>query len=136
MRGVGDDAGLRSRVARRAASPLVDRDPQERHRDPLSRGEQHVHLARVGVRRDVLRHPSEVVGGLAHRRDHHDHVVAGIARADDPVGDDPEPIDAVDGGATVFLHDDGHVEPSVAARSGADWSGGLERVDPSSRPSA
>ena len=49
---------------------------EQRHRDPLARGEQHVHLTAVRVVRHVVGEPHEVVGGLAHGRDDHHHLVA------------------------------------------------------------
>jgi len=46
--GVGDDAGLGTRVAGGPATPRVEGDAEQRHGDPLARREQHVHLAWVG----------------------------------------------------------------------------------------
>ena len=50
-------------------------------RDALAGGEQHVHLARVGARRDLLGHRDQLVGRLAARRQHGDDAVALLARA-------------------------------------------------------
>ena len=49
---VGDDPRLRSGERDRLAAEVVDRHREERDRDPLARGEQHVELARVRVGRD------------------------------------------------------------------------------------
>ena len=51
----------------------------------------------------------QVVGGVPHRRDGHDDVVAGLLRLGDPPGD---PLDALGVGqrrSAVLLDDDGHV---------------------------
>ena len=84
--GVGDDPGLRAGVAGRAAAPRVQGDPEQRHRDPLARREQHVELARVGQVGDPRGHREQLVGRVAHRADHDDHAVARLAGVHDPVG--------------------------------------------------
>ena len=34
----------------------------------------------------------QIVGGAAHGADHHDHIVAATARADDVIGDGADPV--------------------------------------------
>ena len=61
-----------------------------------------------GSGRDLLGEVEQLVGGVAHRGDDDDDVVAGLAGVDDALGD---PLDAVgvgDGGAAVLLHDEAH----------------------------
>ena len=41
---------------------VVDRHRAQRGGDPLPGGEQHVQLAPVRIRRDLLREPEEIVG--------------------------------------------------------------------------
>ena len=81
--GVGEDPGLRAGERHRRHAERLDGHAQQRHRDPLARGEQHVHLAAGRARRaDVVGEADEVVGGLAHGRDdHHDVVAARRVRA-------------------------------------------------------
>ena len=74
--GVGDDPGLAPGEAHRGLAEVLDRHREQRHRDALARGEQHVHLAAAGPAGDVVGEAHEVVGGLAHRRDDDDDVVA------------------------------------------------------------
>ena len=50
----------------------------------------------------------EVVGGLAHRRDHHDDVVAVAPGAHDVVGDGPDAIGIGHRRSTEFLDEQGH----------------------------
>ena len=57
---------------------------------------------------DLLGEVDQVVGGVAHRRDDHDHVIAGAAGVDDPLGDALDPLGVADRRAAVLLHDEGH----------------------------
>ena len=71
--GVGDDPRLGAGQRDRAVAEVVDRHRAQRAGDALAGGEQHVHLARVGVGRDLLGHRDQLVGRLAARRqDGHD----------------------------------------------------------------
>ena len=61
-----------------------------------------------GQRADLLGQVDQLVGGVAHRGDDDDDLVAGLLGVDDPLGD---PLDAVgvgDGRTAVLLHDQGH----------------------------
>ena len=79
--GVGDDARLRAREGDRGVPEVVDRHRGERARDPFTDREQHVELARVRGRRNLMGQVDEVVGRPAHRREDADDVVSGVARA-------------------------------------------------------
>ena len=85
VRGVGHDAGLRARQRDRLAAEVVERHRAQRARDPLAGREQHVHLARVRLGRDLLRHLDQLVGRRAARRQHRDDASALVARAHHPL---------------------------------------------------
>ena len=68
VRGVGDDPRLRAGQRDRPVAEVVDRHRAQRAGDPLAGREQHVHLARVGSRRDLLGHRDQLVGRLARAR--------------------------------------------------------------------
>ena len=86
---VGDDPGLRAGERDRLVAEVVDRHRRERAGDPLADGDQHVELARLRARRDLVREREELVGRAAHRREDADDAVAGLARGDEPAGDAP-----------------------------------------------
>ena len=116
MRGVGDHAGLRAGERLRLVAELGDRHRDQRHRDPLAGGEQHVELARRRQRRHLLGEVAQLVGGVAHRGDDDDDVVARLAGVDDPLGD---PLDAGrvgDRRSAVLLHDNAHGLSSSSVR--------------------
>jgi hypothetical protein len=104
----GDDPRLTAREADRVASEIADGDRQQRHRDALAGGEQHVELAPVGIGRHLLGEREQVVRGPAHRGDDHDDAVSGGARAHHARGDAPNARDVRHAGAAVLLDDDGH----------------------------
>ena len=114
---VGDDPGLRTRVAGGTAPPSDQRDPQQGHRDPLAGGQEHVELARVGNVGDAERDRRQLVGGVAHRRDDDDHVVAGPTRSHDAVGDGLDPLDGSDGRAAELHHDGAGVRLALVGRN-------------------
>ena len=106
--GVGDDAGLAAGEAHRGLAEILDGHRQQRHRDALARGEQHVHLAAAGVAGDVVGEADEVVGGLAHGRDHGHDVVARPARPDEVIGDGPDAIRVGDRRPAELLNQETH----------------------------
>ena len=57
---------------------------------------------------DVVGQLDEVVGGLAHRARHDDHIVAVTTGEGDVLGDGTHAVGVGDGGAAVLLHDQGH----------------------------
>ena len=71
-------------------------------------GEQHVELPTRPDPADVLGEPDEVVGGLAHRGDDDDDVVAGATCPGDVVGDGADPVGVADRGSAELLDDEGH----------------------------
>jgi hypothetical protein len=84
---------------------VVDRHRAQRAGDPLAGREQHVHLARVGRRRDLLGHRDQLVGRLAARREHGDDAVAGLALGDDAPRRALDPLGVGDRGAAELHHD-------------------------------
>ena len=92
----------------RGVAELGDGHRDQRHRDPLTGGQQHVELARRRQRRHLLGEVAQLVGGVAHRRDDHDDVVARLARVDDALRDALDARGVSDGRATVLLDDNAH----------------------------
>jgi hypothetical protein len=106
---VGDDARLAAGERAGAEPEVGDGHGDQRHRDSLARRHQHVELAWRRHRADLLGEVEQVVGGVPHRGDGHDDVVAGLLRLGDPTSD---PLDALGVGqrrSAVLLDDDGHV---------------------------
>ena len=103
---------------RRRQPERLDGHGQQRHRDALARGQQHVQLAARRQRRDLLREVEELVGGVAHRADDHADVVAGLAGRDDALGDPLDALGVGHGRATVLLHDQAHGCQPTGARTG------------------
>ena len=107
--------GLRSGERHRRQAEILDGHAQQRHRDALAGGEQHVHLASARRGGDVVRQADEIVGGLAHRRDDHDHVVAASPRPRDMIRHCADAIGVGDRGAAELLHDQCHGLPRYRA---------------------
>ena len=105
---VGDDARLAARKADGFATQLADGHREQRHRDALARSQQHVELATIGGRGNLLGHAEQFVGRIAHRRHHHDDVVPRLLRAHDTLGDEAQFLQVSDAASTVLLDDDGH----------------------------
>ncbi len=106
--GVGDDPGLAAGERPGLLPQGGDSHGQQRHGDPLAGGEQHVQLPPGGQRGHLLGQVEELVGGVAHGRDHDDHVVPGLAGLHDP---GRHPLDRGrirHGRAAVLLHDEAH----------------------------
>ena len=87
------------------------------HRDPLPGGEEHVELPAVRVLGHVVGEADEVVGGLAHRRDDHDHLIALAMGPDDVLGDGPDAVGIRDRGPAVLLDDHWHGTKARRGRS-------------------
>ena len=118
--GVGDDPRLRPRQRDRLVTEVVDRHRTQRAGDALADGDQHVELARLRLRRDLVREPDEVVGRVAHRREHRHDPVSGLACRHEPLPDSLQALDVGDRGPAE-LHDDraGALAVSSAARAGS-----------------
>ena len=116
--GVGDDARLRAGERDRGVAEVVDRHRGERARDPFPDREQHVELARVRSRRDLVGQLDQVVGRPAHRREDADDVVSGLARGHEPPRDRLQPLRAGDRGTAELLDDEAHGETLPASTLG------------------
>ena len=127
VRRVGEDAGLRARQRDGLLPEIVDRHRDERAGDALARREEHVELAHVRRRRDLVGEIDQPVGRLAHRRDGADDAQAALLRVDEPSRDVPDLVRVGDRRAAE-LHDDG-VEvhggrlPGSPARTDGDRRG-------------
>ena len=106
--GVGDDPGLRTGERHGRLAAVHDRHAEQRRGDALTGGEQHVHLALGRVGGHVVGEAFEVVGGLAHRRDDHDDVVAVAPGAHDVVGDGTDAVGIGHRRTTELLDEQGH----------------------------
>ena len=73
-------------------------------------GQQHVHLARRRRRADLPGQVEQVIGGVAHRGDHDDDVVALLLGLDDALGDAADPVGVGHRGSAVLLHDERHCQ--------------------------
>ena len=91
----------------------------ERHGDALARREKHVELAVVRPLRDLPGELQQLVCRVAHRRDDHADLVAGLRRLHDPPRDVPDPLGVADRRTTVLLNDKSHARnlAAPAARS-------------------
>ena len=106
--GVRDHAGLAAGERAGVVAQAADRHGEQRHRDALAGGEQHVELARRRDRRDLVGEVEQLVGGVAHGADGDDDVVAGLARLDDALRDALDALGVGDGGSAELLHDQAH----------------------------
>ena len=104
----GDDAGLRAGERAGLRAERLDGHRDQRVGDPLAGGQQHVQLARRRRRAHLLGQVQQVVGGVAHRGDDHDDVVALLLGLDDAFGDATDPVGVGHRGSAVFLHDERH----------------------------
>ena len=117
VRGVGDDAGLRAGERPGLVAEVGDRHREQRHRDPLAGGQQHVELARpaaAGVTCSARSISSSVVSPIAETTT--TTSLPALLGGDDPLGD---PLDAVgvgDGRTAVLLHDEAHRRLSSPVR--------------------
>ena len=94
VRRVGDDPGLRARQRDRLVAEILDRHLREGAGDALADGDEHVHRARLRALRETLcARCDELVGRVAHRREHADDAVALLARGDEPPDDAQQPLD-------------------------------------------
>ena len=106
VRGVGHDARLGPGQRDGAMAEVVDGHGAQGARHALARRQQHVHLARVGVRRDLVGVGDQAVGLLAARAEDGHDAVPGLALGDDALGGALEALGVGHRGASE-LHDDG-----------------------------
>ena len=113
----GDDTGLRTGERPGLRAERFDGHGHQRIGDALAGGQQHVEFPGRRDRAHLLSQVHQVVGGVAHRRDHHDDVVALLLGLDDALGDAADPVGVGHRGSAVLLHDERHASlPALPAR--------------------
>ena len=105
---IGDKANLTTREADGLLAKLGDGHGQKRHRDHLARGEQRVHLARVGRLGDGAGKRHEVVGRLAHGRHDGNNAIASTLAADNALRDAPDALRVRYGRSAEFCNNYRH----------------------------
>jgi hypothetical protein len=83
---------------------VVDRHRAQRARLALAGRQQHVHLARIGLRRDLERLGDQRVRRLAAGAEYGHDAVAGVALGDDSLRGAFEALGVGDGGAAELHH--------------------------------
>jgi hypothetical protein len=106
--GGGQHAGLAAGERERLEPHALDRHREQGHRDALAGGEQHVELSGGRDRGDLGGEIQQLVGGVAHRADGDDDVVAGTASVDDALGHALDALGVCDRGTAELLHDQCH----------------------------
>ena len=104
----GDHAGLRAGERAGLRAQRFDCHGHQRVGDALAGGQQHVEFARRRDGAHLLGQVQQVIGGVAHRRDHHDDVVALLFGLHDAFGDPADPVGIGHRGSAVLLHDERH----------------------------
>ena len=104
VRRVGHDPRLRAGERDRLVAEVVDGHRAQRVGDALADGDQHVELARVRVRAHLGCEVEQFVGRVAHRREHADDAVTGLARADQAPRDLLDLLGVRDRGSAELHH--------------------------------
>jgi len=107
----GDDTCLRAGERAGLSAQRVDSHCHQCVGDALTGGQQHVQLASRRRRAHLLGQLQQAVGSVAHRRDHHDDVVALLFGLDDAFGDAADPFGVGHRRSAVLLHDERHLDP-------------------------
>ena len=98
---------------------VADGHRQQRHRDALTGGEEHVELATGRKRGDLLGQLEQLVGGVAHRGDDDDDLMTRLGGGHDPLR---YPLDGGgigDRGTPVLLDDQAHAALLLPAAGGS-----------------
>ena len=117
---VGRDAALRAGERDGGRAAILKRQRQERHRDALARGEQHVELALIGLGGDLARQVDELIGVLAHGADHDDQMMAGATRRQHALGHRLDALDGAHRRATILVNENRHAAAIAHAREGVN----------------
>ena len=105
---VGDDADLAAGEADCVDAKVADGHTDQCRRHALARGEQHVHLAAGAGIGDLRGQRNEVVGGLAHRADDDNNVVAVALGERDMFGNRTHAIGVGYRSTAKLLNNQGH----------------------------
>ena len=98
---------------------------EQGHGDPLPRGQQHVELAGTRLRRHLERQVHQLVRGVAHGRDDHDHLIAGGLRGHDSAGDALDALRVRDRRTAELLYHPQRKDPLNRCRRLASGEPGL-----------
>jgi hypothetical protein len=93
---VGHDARLGAGEADRVVPHVDEGHREQRHRDALAGREQNVELTGMWNLGHLVSQLEQLVGRLAHRRDHHDGTVARGCRRGNPLGNRLDPLGSGD----------------------------------------
>jgi hypothetical protein len=83
VRGIRDDPRLAAGERDRLVTEVVNRHRGQRARDSLADRDQHVELAGLGARRNLVGEADEVVGRVTHRREDGDDARSFLMRGHD-----------------------------------------------------
>ena len=98
------DAGLRPGERNSFDFQSVQSHGRESDSSLFTRGEEHVHFSLAGQRHDFLRQLDEIVSHAAHRRDHHDNLIALRSILRHPLGYVLDSLRVAYGRSAVFLN--------------------------------
>ena len=104
--GVRLDAGLSTVEAHGGVPEVIECHREQRGRSCLPGREQNVHLALVRDARDALSERDQLVGAVAHRRDHSDDAAPLLGTRGDALRDVANAVGIGDRAATVLLDDE------------------------------
>ncbi len=110
---VGDDPALAAGERHRARAERLERHREQRHRDPLARGEQHVHLAARRIRAHLMGEIDQLVGRLTHCGDDDEDAAPPALLLKDAARDAEKVLGGRHGGPAEFHHEGGHRGPRI-----------------------
>ncbi|MPM69718.1 hypothetical protein SDC9_116666 [bioreactor metagenome] len=105
MLGSGDDTGLAAGVAQRLGAQIVEGHRQQGRRLTLTGGEQHVEFTGLRLGADLESKIHQVIGGVTHRRDDDDDLVAGLLGFQHPAGNALDRLRVGNRGSAELLDD-------------------------------
>ena len=111
MVGVGQEASLAAGERLGVHPDVVQGHAHERHGLAFTGRDEHVHLTARVDNRHLAGQPQQLVGLLAHGRDHEDHLVATPHGAGNVIGHLAHAIRIRDRGASELLDDECHGAP-------------------------
>ena len=113
---VGQDAHLPAGVALGLVAHFLERDREQSDRHLLAGGRDDVELPWIGVGRELLGERQQAVGLAGHRRHDDDELVTLAMEARHAARHVLDAIGGADGGAAVFLDDQGHLRFFAAGK--------------------
>ncbi len=116
---VGQNTYLRARHGDSLNTDSLERHGQQADGDLLASGDDHVHLARIGVGLNLLGQINQAVGFPAHGGDHHDQVITPLPEALDFLGYLLDSLHAANRGTTKLLDNKRHFATSILTQRSA-----------------